>query len=143
MNITPESFKFVYTNLRNKPYISFCVHLLIGILFSFPVFSTQGSVDHDPSASTQYTIADDCQAGYISYAEDQTGSAIQFSKSSPKKSFDHQYFPGDKHNTSIDLNYQWHNELSSRIIAADLKYHNSGFVNISYLKDLRTTKMLC
>ncbi|MEO8446109.1 MAG: hypothetical protein ABI528_01370 [bacterium] len=135
--------------MKNKTLISFCINLLIGILFSFPVFSQQTGVH-----SVIYT-EQDYQILYNELTSCSTDSDIY--KATSLLCIEDTQIKIQNPIVNKKNNFSGSNNDKSDFYIAGQSYcniysHNSKlccnnlyptFVNISYLKDLRNTKMLC
>lgn len=133
--------------MKNKTFISFCINLLIGLLFSFPVFSAQGNVNTVNIAKSECNIIEN-ESGFKGSSENISNSDISFPKdrilkTSEKELSKKNSIPGNKDNSITGSSPPGYREqLNIEQLHFSL-YFNPNFVNLSYLKDLRTTKMLC
>ena len=133
--------------MKNKNFISFLVNILIGIIFSFPVFSSNISLEDYVNSNQGYVVSDN-NSGNLSVSDFNFYTAKHFnihhlSDALPAKLFKSNLTTGNKVNhfsdfTPIHLKNQFREYLLS-----DIYFTNSHFVNLSYLKELKTTKMLC
>lgn len=133
--------------MKNNNFISFVINILIGILFCFPVFNINNYVYHSADEIDNAAVA----ANQTSYAD-----ITVLLGTSP------QFFPGDKFYKVHD-NKIYQNDLLSgdvknsgnitfgnsaktfniTISTSYIKFRNHPFTDLSYLKELRNTKMLC
>ena len=132
--------------MKNNNFISFVINILIGIIFCFPVFNINNYVYHSPEEIYNAAIA----SNQTSYADitviigtsPQFFSGDKFYKVYENKIYQNDLLSGDENNsfliTSCLANDQNHSHLSS--IA---NFQNNPFTDLSYLKELRNTKMLC
>ena len=132
--------------MKNKTFISFCINVLVGILFSYPVFSSQDySCDFTINSEESCEFVNETGCINISYVN---GSSTKYY---PKSEFDisSQYkFPGNcssgnKDKTKVEYSPPCFNENLTYKFFKSQFCLNPVFVNLAYLKDLRITKMLC
>ena len=109
--------------MKNKTSISFLINILVGILFSFPVFSAQGNAEHYINSHEYYFIS-----------ASQTESLNIFKKN---------LTTCEKDDNSNDLSQRLLKDQFREYFLSDIFFKNPDFVNLSYLKELKTTKMLC
>ncbi len=133
--------------LKNKTFISFIINILIGILFSFPVFSAQGTAQNCINSNEEYYFSvnqsetfsvSDC----ILYPEKQP-CKYNLSDAFPSKLFKTNLSAGNKNDHLSDHSLQLFKDFNRRYFLSDFIFKNPCYVNLSYLKDLKTTKMLC
>lgn len=147
MKLKFNKYKFVHTKLKNRIFISFTVNLLIGILFSFPVFSSQLNVQSNVISkyTSNITESETCVA---EISDNNFNTSVIF-PGNKATIFSKTVFikknssPGNKDNTKISsspFGFREHNALEVLSKSNNL---NFTFVNLSYLKDLKTTRMLC
>ncbi len=133
--------------LKNKTFISFCINLLIGLLFSFPVFSAQSNVSYINITKSECSIIEN-EYGFKGSSENISNSDISFPKdrvlkSSETKLSKKNYTPGNKDNSKTSSSPPGFREQFNIEQTNSCLYSNPDFVNLTFLKDLRTTKMLC
>lgn len=145
MNFICIKHKFVQTILKNRILISFFINLLVGILFSFPVFSAQSNASVSYQIQSEFFVEEEIILSNDFQIVGNT--AIDYSKDLPvnisrNKIIKRNLISGNKENTknSSPPNPVYFNILISSSTYINL---NSTFVNLSFLKELRTTKMLC
>lgn len=133
--------------MKNNNFISFVINILIGIIFCFPVFNIN---------NYEYNSADEINhaaivSNHTSYADitvllgtsPQFFSGDKFYKVHDNKIYQNDLLRGDEKNSGLLSfgslsNYQNHFQISSFT-----KFRNNPFTDLSYLKELRNTKMLC
>ena len=133
--------------MKNKTFISFCVNLLIGLLFSFPVFSAQSSVVTVNIVKSECSIIEN-EDGFKGSTGSISNSDVSFPKDRVLKTSNpglnkKNYVPGNKDNSKTNLSPPGFREQYIVEQTTGCFYSNPDFVNLTYLKDLRTTKMLC
>ncbi|MBK8549742.1 MAG: hypothetical protein IPL53_01270 [Ignavibacteria bacterium] len=131
--------------MKNKTVISFCINILVGVLFSFPVFSTQSNNNILYPDKSEFNIQDVKDSQQITNVP---GSSSKYYPESTKNSiYQYKFFgnsnSGNKEKTEFKQSNTRFKEFFKLNIFLSLIYLNPIFVNLSYLKDLRTTKMLC
>ena len=135
--------------MKNRILISFCINILIGILFSFPVFpvhSSYSDLSNSGSGSEFRISGDEPEIKSISVLTGNTFNFYpedNFVKIHRVKDVKKPFTTGNKGKSGTStlqhhLKYYFFNDLSS-----NLKDRVHSFVNLAYLKDLKTTKMLC
>ena len=133
--------------MKNKTFISFLVNLLIGIIFSFPVFSSQNSLEDFINSNQDYDVCESV-SGTSSFTDFNFYTAIHFKNhhltdALPAKLFKSNLTTGNKVNHFSDSTPSLIKNQHRVYSLTDIQYANSCFVNLSYLKELKTTKMLC
>ncbi|MCB0728453.1 MAG: hypothetical protein KDD00_13390 [Ignavibacteriae bacterium] len=133
--------------MKNKTFISFLINILIGILFSFPVFSAQGSIENYINSNEEYYVTVN-QSESFSVSESTFLPSRQFnfyhlSDSHSSKYLKTNLTAGNKDNHLSDFSLQLYKDLNRKYFLSDFILKNPCYVNLSYLKDLKTTKMLC
>ena len=133
--------------MKNKTFISFLVNLLIGIIFSFPVFSSQNSLEDFINSNQDYVVCESVSET-ISFTDFYFYTAIHFNNhhltdALPAKLFKSNLTTGNKVNHFSDSTPSLIKNQHRVSSLTDIQYANSCFVNLSYLKELKTTKMLC
>ena len=111
--------------MKNKTSISFLINILVGILFSFPVFSAQGNAEHYINSHEYYFINNHLSDALLS------------------KLFKKNLTTCEKDDNSNDLSQRLLKDQFREYFLSDIFFKNPDFVNLSYLKELKTTKMLC
>ena len=147
MKLNYYKYKFVKPNLKNKTFISFCINLLIGILFSFPVFSAQGNIVYFNITKNECNVIEN-DFGFKNISESTGNSGITFpedrSNNISKDNLSNKnHTPGNKDNSQKGYSPPGFREQFTIDLTQNTIYTNPFFVNLTYLKDLRTTKMLC
>ena len=147
LNFIFHKFSFVKSNLKNKTFISFCINLLIGLLFSFPVFSAQSNVVSVNISKSECSVIEN-ECGFKGSSENISNSDISFPKdkeikTSQAKLTKKNYIPGNKDNSKSNSSPPGFREQFNIELLNNCLYSNPDHVNLTYLKDLRTTKMLC
>lgn len=133
--------------MKNKTVISFLVNLLIGIIFSFPVFSSHISLEDYINSNQEYAVSDN-NSGTVSVSDFNFYTAKHFnihhlSDALPAKLFKTHLTTGNKVNHFSDFTPVLLRNQHREYFLSDIYFTNSHFVNLSYLKELKTTKMLC
>ena len=147
MNLISHKYNFAKLNLKNKTFISFCINLLIGILFSFPVFSAQSNVNLINLSKCECSIIDN-ESCLNSISDNISNPAIAFPEQTIKKVSGSElskknYIPGNKHNSQLNFSPPGTKEQLIPDLTQNCSNLHTTFVNLTYLKELRTTKMLC
>ena len=129
--------------MKNKALISFCINILVGLLFCFPVFSAE------VISKIRYSEVNvSCNELYINNIAD---SKDKLKKKFPK-SFNPQKRESVKENfKSFNSSFQNHSSptfnhfyhIYSDLTLPFKKYLNPYFIDLSYLTELEVTKMLC
>ena len=147
MKLKYYKYKFVKPKLKNKTFISFCINLLVGILFSFPVFSAQGNFAYFNITKNECSVIEsDFGFKNISESTGNSGKTFPVERSFKITKNDHinkNYTPGNKDNSQKGYSPPGFREQFIIELTQNNSYQNPVFVNLTYLKDLRTTKMLC
>ncbi|MDQ3019587.1 MAG: hypothetical protein M3R36_03310 [Bacteroidota bacterium] len=133
--------------MKNKTLISFLINLLVGIIFSFPVFSVQLFAHGDFTSNIEIVVCNDERTLEI-VSDFGHVAAKLFPKeklnSFPNpKLFKKNNSPGNTDNTRIISFPPGFREFTSSEISTTIQNLTYTFVNLSYLKDLKITKMLC
>lgn len=130
--------------MKNKKLISFCIHLLIGIIFSFPVITAESNAMFDCSSDLMIIEQGDnvsCDL-FLGDVLLQYHSKAEYCISE-KKFFSNNHTDGNSGSSTPDyLTAQFCNFYHCNSIQL-VRNLNHTFVDLSYLKDLKTTKMLC
>ena len=147
MKLKYYKYKFVKPNLKNKTFISFCINLLVGILFSFPVFSAQGNIVYFNITKNECNVIES-DFGFKNISESTGNSGITFPverslKISKNDHSNKNYTPCNNDNSQKGYSPPGFREQFIIELTQNISYPNPVFVNLTYLKDLRTTKMLC
>lgn len=133
--------------MKNKSFISFFVNLLIGILFSIPCFSVQSIFENQSYILLEYQFQiKEFELNSISNSKEQD---VKFYLKYKLYKFLHVNF--DKKVYDGSNNEETRIFLSSKGFKGKLNSDNYfqlnkeklTYVNLSYLKELRTIKMLC
>ena len=130
-------------NLKNKNIIHLCINSLIGLLFIFPVFSAQNidlnERDSELSCNSQSITC-------ISNINDNSEKFLPVNKS-PEYfhliSFSKKFKYTSKYKFSLNHSPPDFKEFIGTETSSNNFYLESTYVNLSYLKDLKITKMLC
>lgn len=133
--------------MKNKTFISFCINLLVGILFSFPVFSAQGNIAYFNITKNECNVIES-DFGFKNISESTGNSGKTFPDDGSFKITKYNlsnknHTPGNKDNSQKIFSMPGFREQFIIELAQINSYQNPFFVNLTYLKDLRTTKMLC
>ena len=133
--------------MKNKTFISFCINLLVGILFSFPVFSAQGNIAYFNITKNECNVIES-DFGFKNISESSGNSGRTFPversiKITKNDLSNKNYTPGNKDNSQNGYSPPGFREQFIIELTQNISYSNPVFVNLTYLKDLRTTKMLC
>ena len=147
MKLIYYKYKFVKPKLKNKTFISFCINLLVGILFSFPVFSAQGNIAYFNITKNECNVIES-DFGFKNISESTGNSGITFpedrSNNISKDNLSNKnHTPGNKDNSQKGYSPPGFREQFIIELTQFNSYTNPVHVNLTYLKDLRTTKMLC
>ncbi|MEO8664164.1 MAG: hypothetical protein ABI462_01605 [Ignavibacteria bacterium] len=129
--------------MKNRTFISFCINLLIGILFSFPVFSYQNNVNTSLSDCEILSTGHSYENSVINDGSENLIPQSKIVKHSHTRIIKRNYFAGDKDNTKENFCSPCFIELVFENNTSVAQKHYPFFVNLSYLKELRTTRMLC
>ncbi len=135
--------------MKNRIFISFLINILIGILFSFPVFSMNLNVQANSISKFEKRICEnDIIVKNVSDNIYSYNTSIIFPKVSENnfiktKRVKKGSSPGNRDKTKINSALpEFRKSLSTGILPC-ISNLNPTFVNLSYLKYLRITKMLC
>ncbi|MEO8209960.1 MAG: hypothetical protein ABI840_05335 [bacterium] len=133
--------------MKNKIVISFLINLLVGIIFSFPIFSVQLFAQGDCISNIECMVSND-EAGSNILSDFVDNAVKHFPKHKlnnhpPPKLFKKSSSPGNIDNTKINSSPPGFKEYASPEILSNKQNFTFTFVNLSYLKDLKITKMLC
>ena len=132
--------------MKNNSLISFRINVLVGLLFCFPVFSAEASIVISISKKESFLSCNEISNN------DNAGSRNKFKIDLPiwKKLIREQTA---SENISFNKNLSYHSRDDSSLycyyeLFSDLTFHfkkilKPVFVNISFLKELKTIKMLC
>ncbi|MEO6695856.1 MAG: hypothetical protein ABIY50_13210 [Ignavibacteria bacterium] len=129
--------------MKNKAITSFCINLLVGLLFCFPVFSAQ----HNSTINFASEVSISCNELWINHVADSNHKLkkefpksynLVKSKSAPKKAFDKKSFTA-QHSPHVKYYINHYSDLASLF----KKHLNSFYVNQSLLTELEVTKMRC
>lgn len=133
--------------MKNKTFISFCINLLVGILFSFPVFSAQGNIAYFNITKNECNVIEsDFGFKNISESTGNSGKTFPEDRSYRITKYDlncKNHTPGNKDNSQKGYSPPGFREQFIIELTQFNSYTNPVHVNLTYLKDLRTTKMLC
>lgn len=148
MNLIFCNHNFAKSKLKNQTLISFCINLLIGILFSFPVFSEQTGVHSVIYTEQDYQILYDeltsCSTDSDIYeiTSKLCNEDTQIKISNPLVNKKNNFSGSNTDKSDLYTTGPCYcNFYSNTKTICNNLYPT--FVNISYLKDLRNTKMLC
>lgn len=150
MNLKYNNYNLHKQNLRNKAFISTIVNLLIGILFSFPIFSEQANAEVNLNLKKDNIC--------VSISPDHSSNLVKgdgfFSSSNfciPSKKIitssdnpaQKNYNPGNKDNSKVSFCGSIRKESGFTELVSENNCPGFTFVNLSQLKNLRVTKMRC
>lgn len=149
LNLICCKHNFAKSKLKNKTLISFCINLLIGILFSFPVFSGQTGVQSVIYTEQEYQILHGELTTFSTNSDNSNATSKLYSEDTQIKI--HNPIVNKKNNLSGSNNDKSDFYITDPCYCNLYSYNSKlccnnlypTFVNISYLKDLRNTKMLC
>jgi len=131
--------------MKNKAIISFCINILVGILFTFPLFSAH-NISISVSSKKELTISgNEFCINSISDSRDRSKKEFPESKttlmnSSVKKNYAIKKSIIPFHSPPI-TKYFYH--IYSDLTFSYRKNLHPNFTDISYLTELKITKMLC
>lgn len=133
--------------MKNKTYISFLINILVGILFSFPVFSAQGSIENCINSNNKeyYSVNQSdtfSESDYYFYSANHL-SNYNLSDALPSKLFKTKLTAGKKEKHLSDFSPLFLKDHDRHYYLSNIVFNYSLYVNLSYLKELKTTKMLC
>ena len=133
--------------MKNKTSISFLINILVGILFSFPVFSAQGNAEHYINSHEYYFISAS-QTESLNISDCKIKPVYHFSNNQLSDAllsilFKKNLTTCEKDDNSNDLSQRLLKDQFREYFLSDIFFKNPDFVNLSYLKELKTTKMLC
>jgi len=133
--------------LKNNNFISFVINILIGIIFCFPVFNINNYVFHSAEEINNAVIA----SNQTSYADitvllgtsPQFFSGDKFYKVHENKIYQNDLLSGDEKNSGNTAFGNSANIQNNTLSTSYTKFQKNPFTDLSYLKELRNTKMLC
>lgn len=130
------NFEYIFELVKNRVFISLVCNFLLGIIFCFPIYSYH-SVSADEYTEKFYSSfekksKDKPEGAGERYIKNL--SVVKSSLGNKQQQADNSYH---LQTTAMDL-ARWYEHSPSYQIYFDLT-----FVNLSYLKELRITKMLC
>lgn len=131
--------------MKNKTIISFCINVLVGMLFTFPVFSADNLLN-TVSSKKEFTISGNKLCiNNISDSRNKSKKEFPENKTDLKNSS-----PKNNHAISSSI-YLFHSSpivqyfyhIFSDLTLPFKKNLHPDFTDISYLTELKITKMLC
>lgn len=142
-----HNYNFVKTNLKNNIFTSVIVNVLIGILFSFPVYSEQVNMEKYAYSNTE-SYNSEIQPESFTESYNFLYSSRCFNShllidALPSKLYKTNLTTGNKKNLLNGYTLHFLEKPFRNFILSDLNQINSEHSNLSYLKELKTTKMLC
>ena len=133
--------------MKNNNFISFVINILIGIIFCFPVFNINNyeynsadEINNAAVAANQTSYAD---ISVIVGTSTQFFSGDKFYKVHENKIYQNDLLSGDEKNSGNIAFGNSANIHNNTLSTSFTKFRNNPFTNLSYLKELRNTKMLC
>lgn len=139
------SHKHNFEVLKSKVQISFWVNLLVGLIFSFPVLAASAGnsgylLSNDKSAAA-ITIMESCQDGLVFVKGLNAEEPLKLASSKTEKKSS---VTGSNNGKSKYISVKHDNRKSENLILfPEHASSNSTFVDLSFLKELRTIRMLC
>jgi len=132
------------TKLKNKALISFSVNLLIGIIFSFPVLTASSGVSAYLASPEAFESAvnvidvDQNVPVFVKLLNSEEPAKLNTCKTETRNRIS-----GNKNNSKYVSEGLVRSRFEYPLFISDFITKHLSFVNLSYLKELRTTKMLC
>lgn len=129
--------------MKNKALISFCINILVGLLFSFPVFSAQNISNIKLANEISISCNELCinhVAGSNHKLKKEYPKFLNLSETESVKKISHYKNSYPAHSSpQVEYYFNQYYDLTSSFNA----YINSTYVDLSYLTELEVTKMLC